>query len=58
MKKIIALLLAVVLSMALMACGKVIVHCDSCGEELRVDSKMDEDWIVLCKDCEPEIDFD
>lgn len=58
MKKMIALLLAVVLAVVLMACGKVSVHCDGCGKELKVDSKMNEDWIVFCKDCEPDIDFD
>ena len=58
MKKMIALLLAAVLAVALMACGKVTVHCDGCGKELRVDSKMDEEWIVFCSDCEPEFDFD
>ena len=58
MKKTIALLLAGVLAVALMACGKVTVHCDGCGKELRGDSKMDEEWIVFCSDCEPEFDFD
>ena len=32
MKKMIALLLAAVLAVMLMACGKVTVHCDGCGK--------------------------
>ena len=58
MKKLILLLLAFVLAVSLLACGKVTLHCDGCGKEVRGDAKMNEDWIVFCKDCEPEIEFD
>ena len=59
MKRMIALLLASVLALALMACGnKVTLHCDGCGKEVSADSKMDESWIVYCADCEPELDLD
>ena len=58
MKKMIAFLLAAVLTILLMACGKVTLHCDGCGKEVRADAKMDESWIVFCSDCEPDIDFD
>lgn len=58
MKKIIVLLLAAALSLALLACGKVTLHCDGCGKEVRADAKMDEEWIIFCEDCEPELDFD
>lgn len=58
MKRIALLLLAAVLAVSLLACGKVTLHCDSCGKEVRADAKMNEEWIVFCKDCEPEINFD
>ena len=53
MKKIVTLL-----AVSLPACGKVTLHCDGCGKEVRADSKMDESWIVFCSDCEPELDLD
>ena len=33
------------------------VHCDRCGKEvvLPADSKITEDWILFCKECEAEI---
>ena len=58
MKKIVILLLAAVLAISLAACGKVTLHCDSCGKEVRADAKMNEDWIIYCQDCTPEIEFD
>lgn len=58
MKKLIILLLTTVLAIMLISCGKVTLHCDGCGKEVRADSKMDEDWIIFCKECEPEFDFD
>lgn len=58
MKRIALLLLAAVLAVSLLACGKVTLHCDGCGKEVRADAKMNEEWIVFCKDCEPEINFD
>ena len=53
MKKIVTLL-----AVSLPACGKVTLHCDGCGKEVRADSNMDESWIVFCSDCEPELDLD
>lgn len=58
MKKIIAFLLTSVIAVTLMACGKVTLHCDGCGKEVRADAKMDEGWIIYCNDCAPEFDFD
>lgn len=58
MKKIIALLLVLVMALGLMGCNKKTLHCDGCGKEVKCDSKMDEEWIVFCSDCEPEIDWD
>ena len=59
MKKIIVLLLAALLALGLMGCKKtVVLHCDGCGKEVNADPKMDESWIVFCKDCEPELDMD
>ena len=60
MKKILLALLLVLSLLALSACGeKRIVHCDGCGKELQVNanSNMDEDWIILCEDCQKELDF-
>lgn len=54
MKKIILVLLAALLAASMLACGKVKLHCDGCGKEVYGDSKMDESWIILCEDCEPE----
>ena len=58
MKKIMVVLLAAVLAISLLACGKVTLHCDGCGKEVRADPKMNEEWIIFCADCEPEIEFD
>ena len=58
MKKLMVVLFTAVLALSLMACGTVTLHCDSCGKEVQADSKMTEDWIIFCKDCEPEINFD
>ena len=58
MKKLIVLYLTVVLALALTACGKVTLHCDGCGREVRADAKMDESWTIYCNDCAPEIVFD
>ena len=58
MKKLIIVLAAAVLAISLAACGKVTLHCDGCGKEVRADAKMTEEWIIFCRDCEPEIEFD
>ena len=56
MKKILALALVVLLALPLLACEKQRTgHCDACGVGLQVDSKIDESWIVFCKDCEPDV---
>ena len=34
------------------------VRCDGCGKEVKCDSKMDEDWIIFCAECEKELDLD
>lgn len=59
MKKLLTLLLVVLaLAAVLVGCGeKKTVTCDGCGTtiELEAGSKIEEDWIVFCKDCEPDI---
>ena len=59
MKRLIAALLLVLVLLGLAACGGEtrIVHCDRCGKEvvLPADSKITEDWIVFCKECEAEV---
>ena len=59
MKRLIAALLLVLALPGLAACGGEtrIVHCDRCGKEvvLPADSKITEDWILFCKECEAEI---
>lgn len=57
-KRIVEMLLAVIMLLALTACGGTrTVLCDRCGAEITVekDSNITEDWIVFCKDCEEEI---
>lgn len=54
------LLLVFILSLSMFilgSCGTKTLHCDRCGEELKVanSSNMEEDWIVFCKDCEEEV---
>lgn len=57
-KRFFALIALLVLLASLAACGGEprIVHCDRCGEEIRLDSdsNITEDWIVFCKTCEEE----
>ena len=57
MKKIMCLLLALVLLLTLFGCGKKTVTCDGCGTEIDVtgNSKVTDEWIVYCKDCELEL---
>lgn len=56
MKRVAALVLLLLCLLALVACGKPgkILHCDGCGKEVKVsaDSTMDEDAIILCRDCQ------
>lgn len=58
MKKLITAVLLLLLAASTLACGKVKLHCDSCGKEVYADSKMDESWAVFCSDCEPELDLE
>ena len=46
------------LVLGLTACGKKTLHCDLCGKEVSADSNMDEDWIIYCEECEPELNMD
>ena len=59
MRRLIAALLLVLVLPGLAACGAETrtVHCDRCGKEvvLPADSKITEDWILFCKECEEEI---
>ena len=58
LKRIIALLLLAVMVLTFCACGKVTLHCDGCGKEVKCDKKMDEEWIIFCADCEKDLDLD
>ena len=67
------LLMSSIVTMSLAACGKnsgkggsdsstnnplvKIVHCDNCGEEVKVDltSKMDDSWTIYCEKCNKEL---
>ncbi len=58
MKRLFVILLLLVSLLALAGCGKEsVVHCDRCGAEivLPAGSRITEDWIVFCKQCEAEI---
>ena len=58
MNKWICLILVLVTMLSLTACGGTkTVTCDRCGAEIILDknSKITEEWIVFCKDCEEEI---
>ena len=54
-KRILALVIVLALMLTLAACGgeKRIVHCDHCGDEVKIDadSNMEEDWIIYCGPC-------
>jgi hypothetical protein len=55
MKKLLGLTLILALLALLPSCGeKKILHCDGCGREVEVaaSSRMEEEWIVFCEDCE------
>ena len=55
MKKLLCLLGAVSMLLALTGCGKTkVLHCDHCGAEVTVkeDSNMEEEWIIYCGKCE------
>ena len=54
-KTIIAILLRLLLICAA-GCKTNIVHCDSCGTEIRTkDSKITEEWILYCNECNEEL---
>jgi uncharacterized lipoprotein YehR (DUF1307 family) len=57
MKKIVCLMMALVLMLTLVACGKKTVTCDGCGEEIKVkgNSNITDEWIVYCKTCKTEL---
>lgn len=54
MKKLLLLTAALALGALCLGCGGTkTLHCDHCGEEVRVeaDSNMEEDWIIYCGPC-------
>lgn len=55
LKRILAVLLIALMLLTFCACGKVTLHCDGCGKELKGTKEMTEEWIILCADCEKEI---
>lgn len=57
MKRIFAAMMAVLLVLALTACGVKVLHCDACGKEVKVkeSSNMEEDWIIYCEQCNEEL---
>lgn len=57
-KKAVLLILTVIISVSLTACGeKKILHCDGCDTEIKVNasSEMTEEWIIYCAKCEKEL---
>ena len=63
MPKKISVLLAILLVMlCASSCTKEMkkLTCDGCGKEVEVEksSNMEEEWIILCEDCQPEIEFE
>ena len=61
MRRLFILFLLLLSLLGLAACGKgevKIVHCDGCGREITVsaDSNVDEDWILLCEDCQKQLE--
>ena len=58
LKKILAILLIALMVLTFCACGKVTLHCDGCGKEVKCDDKMDEEWIIYCADCEKGLGLD
>lgn len=58
LKKILAILLIALMVLTFCACGKVTLHCDGCGKEVKCDDKMDEEWIIYCADCEKDLGLD
>ena len=56
MKKIVCLMLALVLMLTLVACGKRTVTCDGCGRDIQVkaNSNVTDEWILFCSECETE----
>ena len=62
MKKIVVFLLLTVMLLGLAGCATKTLHCDGCGAEVKVEksSNMEEDWMILCEECnkevQPEID--
>lgn len=61
LKKLLLILLVFSLVLSLSACfKKKTLHCDGCGKEVQVaeSSNMEESWLVFCKECNEDIDFD
>ena len=61
MKKLFIVLLSVLAAALLFTiCGTKTLHCDNCGKEISISSgsKMDESWILYCKDCEKTLGLD
>ncbi len=62
MKKLLVLILAVLVAICATGCSAQTetLHCDNCGTEVKVEEKngMDEEWIILCEDCEKESGLD
>lgn len=56
MKKIALIFACLSVLAALSGCTRT-VHCDGCGKELKISgrSNMTEDWIIFCKECEPDV---
>ena len=52
MKKAITVLLSILILLSCVGCGRVTVHCDACGAQIKSsDKNITEDWILLCKSC-------
>lgn len=60
-KKLLTVILSSFMAITLIACaGSKIVHCDNCGKDIKVaaDSNVDDNWTLLCAECESELGID
>ena len=57
MKKLVCIVLATILLLALAGCAQKTLHCDGCGTEVKVSqsSNMTEDWIIFCDSCDDDL---
>ena len=56
-KNVFRWIILAVLALLMLGCAKKIVHCDGCGKEIEIPANSDtnEDWIILCDDCQAKL---